>query len=160
MQDNEVVDAIWKTMNSIRTAMLTTMEGGELHSRPMSAFARRDEHAIYFITRFDDKTEAIEQSAPVNLNFSDNSNQTWVSVAGHARVSQDRAKLEELWNTWSEAWLPEGPDAPDVALITVEPVSGKIWDSTSSKLLHAAKTLAAAVRQEPPKGDTAAATAL
>jgi hypothetical protein len=48
--------------------------------------------------------------------------------------------------------LPEGPDAPDVALITVEPEEAKLWDSTSSNLLYMAKVLKAVATQSPPDG--------
>lgn len=51
-----------------------------------------------------------------------------------------------------EAWLPQGPDAEDVALITVEPEEAKLWDSTSSNLIYAGKVLKAVVTQRPPDG--------
>ncbi len=159
MSDYDAAGEIWATMDKVRNSMFTTEEEGELHSRPMAAYPARDEHAIYFVSRTDHKVREIEGGSPVNLSFSDNSNNTWVSVFGHARVSQDRTKLRELWSNWAEAYLPQGPDAPDVALITVTPVSGKIWDSASSKLVQVAKTLVASARQVPPK-DTVAETAL
>ena len=159
MSDYDAATQIWATMDKIRNSMFTTMEDGELHSRPMAAYPARDEHAIYFVTRTDHKVEEIEERSLVNLSFSDNSNNTWVSVSGHARVSQDRQKLRDLWNHWAEAYLPQGPDAPDVALITVEPISGKIWDSSSSKLVQTAKSLIASATQQPPK-DTVAETTL
>ena len=68
-------------------------------------------------------------------------------------MTQDRAKLEELWSVWSEAWLPQGPDSTDVALIAVEPIDAKLWDA-SSKLIYAAKMLAAAAVQKPPSDGT------
>lgn len=77
---------------------------------------------------------------------------TYVSVSGTARTSQDREKLRDLWSLFSEAWLPEGPDAEDVALITVDPEDSKLWDSTSSNLLYAAKVLKAVATQHPPSG--------
>ena len=36
------------------------------------------------------------------------------------RSSMDRPRRNELWNTWVEAWLPQGPDDPSVVLIKVD----------------------------------------
>jgi general stress protein 26 len=91
-------------------------------------------------------------SAPVNLAYSDAHKNTYVSLSGTARTSQNREKLRELWSMWSEAWLPEGPDGADVALITVDPEEGKLWDSTSSNLVYIAKVLKANATQTPPDG--------
>jgi hypothetical protein len=41
-----------------------------------------------------------------------------------------------------------------VALITVEPDDAKLWDSTSSNLIYAAKVLKANATQTPPSGGT------
>jgi general stress protein 26 len=102
----------------------------------------------------DAKVGEIGGSAPVNVAFSDEHKNTYVSVSGVARTSQDREKLRELWSMFTEAWLPEGPDAEDVALITVDPGEAKLWDSTSSNLVYAAKVLKAVVTQRPPSGGT------
>ncbi|HEX8840128.1 MAG TPA: pyridoxamine 5'-phosphate oxidase family protein [Sphingomicrobium sp.] len=147
---------IWKAIEDLRITMLTTHEGGELVSRPMSSLARPEDGAIYFVTRMDAKVGEIGQSAPVNLAYADTGKNLYVSVSGRAETSQDRAKLRELWSMWVEAWLPEGPDGEDVALITVTPEHAKIWDATSSKLIYAGKVLKAVATQRPPDGGTVA----
>lgn len=143
---------IWDAIAAQRIAMLTIEEDGRLVSRPMASLARPDEGLIYFVTRTDAKVGEIGGSARVNLAYSDPHKNNYVSLSGTARTSQDRAKLGDLWSMWAEAWLPEGPDAPDVALITVEPQEAKLWDSTSSSLLHVAKVLKAVATQTPPDG--------
>jgi len=40
---------------------------------------------------------------------------TYVVLQGIARVSQDRAKIDELWDKTYEVWFPNGKDDPDVA---------------------------------------------
>jgi len=147
---------IWKAIEDLRITMLTTHEEGELVSRPMSSLARPEDGAIYFVTRMDAKVGEIGQSAPVNLAYADTGKNLYVSVSGRAETSQDRAKLRELWSMWVEAWLPEGPDGEDVALITVTPEHAKIWDATSSKLIYAGKVLKAVATQRPPDGGTVA----
>lgn len=148
------VSQVWDAIEKQRIAMLTIEEEGGLHSRPMAALARREDGKIYFISRTDTKVGEIGGSAPVNVAFSDPHKNTYVSVTGTARTSQDRAKLHELWSMFTEAWLPQGPDAEDVALITVDPAEAKLWDSTSSTLVYTAKVLTAVATQTPPSGGT------
>jgi general stress protein 26 len=136
--------------------MLTVEEQGQLVSRPMSSLARPEDGCIYFVTRMDAKVGEIGQSTPVNLAYADTSNNLYVSVSGHAQTSQDRAKLRELWSMFVEAWLPQGPDGEDVALITVSPDQAKIWDATSSRLIYAGKVLKAVATQKQPDGGTIA----
>jgi general stress protein 26 len=69
------------------------------------------------------------EAVPVNLAYADTDKNNYLSVSGTARMNQDRQKLHELWSVWSEAWLPQGPDAKDVALIAVEPDDAKLWDA-------------------------------
>lgn len=143
---------IWDAIAKIRIAMLTLEEEGRLVSRPMASLARPEDGRIYFVTRTDAKVGEIGGSAPVNLAYADPHKNDYVSVTGTARTSQDREKLRELWSFFTEAWLPQGPDAEDVALITVEPDEAKLWNSTSSDIVYAAKVLKAVVTQRRPDG--------
>lgn len=154
MADEGSPEDVWAIVKKQRIAMLTVEEEGRLVSRPMSCLARPEENRIYFVTRIDAKVGEIGGSAPVNLGFSDPHKNTYLSLTGTARTSQDREKLRELWSPHTEAWLPQGPDAEDVALITIEPEDAKLWDATSSALVYAAKVLKANVTQTPPDGGT------
>lgn len=143
---------VWAAIEKQRIAMLTTLQGDHLVSRPMASLARPEDGKIYFVSRMDEKIGEIGGSAPVNLAYSDPHKNTYVSISGLARTTQNREKLQELWSMWIEAWLPEGPDGEDVALITVDPNEAKVWESTSSTLLYAGKVIAAVIRQRPPDG--------
>jgi general stress protein 26 len=144
---------IWSALKKLRIAMLTTDEDGHLVSRPMASIGRPEDGKIYFITHTHNHIAGRNEGARVNLAYADTDKNTYLSIYGIARMTQDRAKLEELWSVWSEAWLPQGPDSADVALIAVEPIDAKLWDA-SSKLIYAAKMLAAAAAQKPPSDGT------
>ena len=147
---------VWAAIKNVRVAMLTTEDEGELVSRPMSSLARPEDGCIYFVTRMDAKVGEIGEMTPVNLAYAETGKNLYVSVSGSATTSQDREKLRELWSMWVEAWLPEGPDGSDVALVTVVPEHAKIWDSTSSRLIYAGKVMKAVATQRPPDGGTVA----
>ncbi|SMF61644.1 pyridoxamine 5'-phosphate oxidase family protein [Allosphingosinicella indica] len=146
-------DDVWALLKKQPVAMMTTEEAGQLVSRPMYSILRPDENRIYFITRLSSgKVGDIGGTARINLAYSDPGKSDYVSLAATASTSQDRAKLGELWSMSAEAWLPEGPDGADTALITVTPDEAKLWDANSSSLLYVVKMLAAVARQSPPDG--------
>jgi len=146
-------ETIWTAIARLRVCMLATQEEGRLVSRPMASLARREEGKIYFITHLaTGKVGEIGGSAPVNLAYADTHANTYVSISGTARTTQDRAKLRELWGFFAEAWIPQGPDDADTALIEVEPEEARLWDGTSSSLIQAVKMAAAVATQSPASG--------
>jgi general stress protein 26 len=88
MTEQSDVSLVWDAIEKQRIAMLTIEEDGRLNSRPMAALSRREEGKIYFVTRLDSKVGEIGGSAPVNVAFSDEHKNTYVSITGTARTSQ------------------------------------------------------------------------
>jgi general stress protein 26 len=130
-------------MKDLTVAMLTTTaDDGSLHAVPMARQEVDFGAELWFITVKDSEHVRNLSARPhVGLTFSDRS--SWVSVEGTATLVEDRARLEELWNTFAEAWLPGGPDNPDAALIRVDLAGGEYWDSPGGKvasLISFAKT--------------------
>lgn len=149
--DRDDAAAVWSAVKAQPVAMMTTLHEGAIVSRPMAAHADPEEGALYFVTNLENgKTHDIGSAGPVNLSFSNPGDGTFVSICGQATVSQDREKLRELWNMWAEAWLPDGPDSPDTALITVDPGEATLWNPNSSRIVRTIKTAIAAVTQTPP----------
>ncbi|MGI4876599.1 MAG: pyridoxamine 5'-phosphate oxidase family protein, partial [Janthinobacterium lividum] len=65
MDDGNAAETkLWKLIEDIRVAMLTTEAGGSLESRPMSAYVDKEERIIWFLTRIDSgKTGEIADDA-------------------------------------------------------------------------------------------------
>ena len=117
----------------IRIAMLTTVdEEGHFISVPMAQqevefdgdlwfFAERDSRVVRNLT--------LNPHVGVTLSSSD----TWISIDGDGEVIQDPAKARELWNSWVEAWLPQGPDDPNVVLIKVTGHGAEYWDTPGGR---------------------------
>jgi general stress protein 26 len=98
-------DRVWELMKKISICMLASWDGRELHARPMGAYVRREDNAIYFLSDARrHKDEEIRQYSKVCLAFADTGGQDYVSLSGHAEVSSDRAKIRELWGTPAKAW--------------------------------------------------------
>jgi general stress protein 26 len=70
----------------------------------------------------------LNKDKTVGLFMQDHSK--WVSVNGTAELSQDKAKISELWNESLRPWFPHGKDTPAIALIHVTPTLGEFWDDS------------------------------
>jgi general stress protein 26 len=140
---------VWALMEKIGFCMLASRDGTEIRSRPMAAYVRADEHLVYFLTDADSaKDDEVKAHPEVNLAFADTGAQSYVSVSGRAEVSNDRAKIAELFNTPAKAWW-DSPDDPSLRLLKVRPLDAQYWDSPG-KLRSYVRMAAAAVSDSRP----------
>lgn len=153
---DEVTDRVWELAAKIDICMLTTWNGEQQRSRPMSARPQRDENAFYFLTDVSGEKNAEMEAFPtVSLSWADTGSYRFAVVSGRGRVTNDRAKIAELWSEMDKMWW-EGKDDPTIRLLTVTPERGEIWDSPGA-LVSGAKMLMAAVTGGAPElGDNAA----
>jgi general stress protein 26 len=56
-----------------------------------------------------------------------------VSISGAARVVDDLERKKAMWNTFVQAWFPDGPTDPDVALVGVVVAEAEYWDVKSTR---------------------------
>lgn len=76
-----------------------------------------------------------------------------MSLAGTAEVVNDPARLEEYWNTFTDAWMEGGPDNPENILIHVHADTAEYWDSPGSKVTQVVNLVKAKVTGERYEGD-------
>jgi PPOX class probable F420-dependent enzyme len=136
-----------------RVGMFTTVdEQGRLVSQPMAVQEVTEDGDLWFITeRSSDKVRNIRAEPRVNVSFS--SRDSWVSVAGSAEVLDDPAKLRELWNTFTDAWMEGGPENPENVLIRVSAGTAEYWDSPGSKVTQVLNLVKAKVTGKRLEGD-------
>lgn len=135
-------------------AMLTHVnQQGQLVSKPMATQDVDFDGTVYFIAERDsDQAQELQQNPAVNVAYS--GSDSWVSVAGTARVVNDEAKLKELWDTFSGAWLEGGPENPNNILIEITGHSAEYWDTPGGgKVTQAANFVKAKVTGDTLKGD-------
>jgi len=147
------VDRVWELMKKIGFAMLVTCDGDKLRARPMSAYLKRDENAIYFLTDArHHKDEEIARDPSVNLSFADAGGQKYVSVTGTAVVDNDRAKIKELFSTPAKAWWNSADD-PNIRVLKITPDDAEFWDSPGSVIAYVKMAAAAVTGTRPEIGD-------
>ncbi len=150
----ELTKRAWKTAKDVRIAILITVEKNMAIARPMAAHADPDAHLLHFLTSADSRKthHAGPGGAPATVFF--NEGNTYVSFTGEMSISNDRAKIRELWSPLAKAWW-DSADDPDIRVLTVRPVEGEIWDGPN-KMAAVALMLTAAVTGSKPKvGDHA-----
>jgi general stress protein 26 len=140
-------------MKKITFAMLVTRDGDKLRSRPMAATVEPEHNAIYFLTDARrHKDEEIERDHHVNLAFADPSAQKYVSVSGLATVSNDRAKIRELFSIAAKAWW-DSADDPNIRVLQVAPDEAEYWDSPGTIVSYVKMAVAAVSGSRPDLGD-------
>ncbi len=133
--------------------MLTTINGGQLRSRPMSTQEFDEGGELWFFTSDDThKVDEIEADNRVNAAYSKPDDNVYVSVAGRAAIVKDRQKIEELWNPILKAWFPDGLDDPTLCLLKISVEEAEYWDSPNSKIVQLVGFVKALVTGQPADG--------
>jgi general stress protein 26 len=144
---------VWELVKKIGFAMLVTRDGNKLRARPMSAYPEPDGNAIYFLTDARrHKDEEIARDPNINLSFADTGGQKYVSVTGTAAISNDRARIRQLFSTPAKAWW-DSADDPNIRVLKVTPDDAEDWDSPGSVISYVKMAAAAVTGTRPDLGD-------
>jgi general stress protein 26 len=143
-------ERIWNLMEKFPVCTLTAWNGSELRSRPMAAFVRRRNDAIFFLADSSYFTDqAIRAHPGVSLTFADSASQQIVSVAGTAQMSADPSVIRELWATPANA-LWDSADNPSIRMLRITPLRAELRDGPG-------RTVKAVSMTNPAPGSAAAA---
>lgn len=138
--ESEKIAKLGELIADIDIGMLTTVDDdGSLRSRPMRYRQSKDgfDGKLYFFTHASShKVAEVGHDQRVNVAFANPKNQNYVSVSGGASVSNDRAKMQELWSPIFKAWFPDGLEDPDLALLVITAEGAEYWDSPTSPIAH------------------------
>ena len=153
--DPDAVATVRDLIKDERTCMFTTVSpDGAIVSRPMATQEVEFDGDVLFVAERDShKARDIAAQSPAKVNVAYSSQSSWVSLSGTASVVDDRARLEELWNTFTDAWMEGGPENPTNVLIKVDAASAEYWDSPGSKVTQVLNLVKAKVTGERFEGD-------
>ncbi|WP_313196122.1 pyridoxamine 5'-phosphate oxidase family protein [Shinella zoogloeoides] len=151
----EAIDRIWQLAEDIDMCMFVTWDGEYTRARPLSARVHRNENAIFFLVNAESaKNGQLERFPKVTMAWSNNSSYKYVTISGHAKVTNDRSKIEQLWEKTDEAWWDSAQD-PEIRLITVAPDESELWDSPGKMVAVAKMVMSAITGAKPDVGDNA-----
>jgi general stress protein 26 len=118
------------------------MPDGTLRSRPMATQQTESDGDLWFFTQASAaKAEEIRANPHVNVSYAEPRENRYVSVSGTATLVRDRRKIEELWDQLYKAWLPQGLDDPDLALLRINVERAEYWDAPSGTMAEIAGLL-------------------
>jgi general stress protein 26 len=129
MAASKKIDELYDLITGIETAMFTTRRPtGQLVSRPMATQDRIEGADLWFVTNAEThKLDDLTLDPHVNCSYYNNRTHEWVSVAGLARVTKNKARIRQLYKEGWKAWFGDeggdrdgGPNDPRIALILVE----------------------------------------
>lgn len=132
--DPEDVEKVRSLMEDMDIAMLTTTDSSSLDhrltSRPLSTQIAEDDGDVLFLVR---RSSAVARDVLANpqVNVAYASSKAWVSLAGTARVIEERALVEKLWTRGADAFMEGGPENPDNVVLKVSGDTATYWGGSS-----------------------------
>src|SRR4051794_41870236 len=94
----------------------------------------------------------IGPKSQVNLSFANAGSQKYVSISGSAVVSNDRAKIKELFSTPAKAWW-DSADDPNIRVLKIAPEDAEFWDSPGTVISYVKMAAAAVTGTRPEIGE-------
>jgi len=142
LQSDEAIEKI-KELSKGTCFFCTRRALGESEgARPMAAQKVDDEGNLWFMSAIDShKSLELAEDPTVDLYFQGSPHSDFLHLTGRATISQDRSKIEELWNPIVKTWFTEGKDDPRITVIKVEPISGYYWDTKHGGMIAGIKML-------------------
>lgn len=149
----EAIDKLRDLIQDIETAMLTTIDGGLLRSRPMVTQQTEFDGDLWFFTNVQThKVAEIMKDSRVNVSYASPDSNTYVSISGTAEFSTDEDKMAELWNPLQRAWFPDGLEDSNLILLNVKVEQAEYWDTASNTFVQIAGFLKAITTGESATG--------
>ncbi|WP_323718607.1 pyridoxamine 5'-phosphate oxidase family protein [Paracoccus aminovorans] len=123
----EQAGRFWDRLEKVNSGMLGLVEAPRLV--PMSHYVDRDSRTLWFITaKGTDLVQAVAGGGKPALHaVADESGGLFARLDGTLALSDDRAKLDELWNAVASAWFEEGKQDPDLQLMRLDLTGAEIW---------------------------------
>ena len=133
---NDQLKDLREKIKDVKFGMFTTLNPeGKVTSRPMTSQQLDDAGNVWFFTSDEsDFVRHLSMHPQVNVSFADPEDSLYVSIAGHAELTRDRAKIDELWSPLVSAWFDGGKEDPHLALVKVHVNTAEYWDTHSSKM--------------------------
>jgi general stress protein 26 len=152
---SDETDIITTILTAGRTATVTTRTAdGALHSRPLAVLDDEFTGTLRFFTA-DPSAKTADIAAHPEVNVAIGDGKGWLSCAGVARVTHDRALLERYWNAFADAYFEGGRDDPAAAMLEVDVDTVEYWDLDKPKVAQAFEVVKGIVtKSQPDLGDT------
>lgn len=125
----EIKQHFWKKLADSPFVMIGLDSGGQ-HAEPLTAQLDEDQvDALFFFVGKDNRLAAGGQAM---AQFVAKGHDFFACLSGAARIDNDFALIDKLWNKQVEAWFPGGKDDPNLALLRFDIDSAEMWETDMS----------------------------
>ncbi len=122
----------WSRLDDINSGMLGVTQDSRLV--PMSHYTDRKVGVLWFITAKDTDLARSVASGPQDAMHvvSDAGQGLYARIHGTLSLSDNRAKLDQLWNAVASSWFEDGKQDPDVQLLRLDLTEAEVWATGGS----------------------------
>ena len=154
-QQQDQVEEVWGLIEAIKIAMVVTHDGRghELRARPMAAHSDPLQNVVYFLTDVGSaKVAEIVDNDDVCLAFADPKGRDYLSITGHASLSNDRTLIRRLWSDEEQAFWRDEND-PSLRLLRVDVLEAEYWRGPAAVTGYVKTLLAHLANRRPALRD-------
>jgi len=124
----EIKRTFWSKLADSPFVMLGIDGGG--HSEPLTAQLDDDQvDTLFFFIGKDNRAAGGGRSM---VQFVSKGHDFFACLSGTARIDNDFAQIDKLWNKQAEAWFPQGKDDPNLALLRFDIDNAEMWETDIS----------------------------
>lgn len=148
LRARSAIKKIQELVDKAQTCFFCTAasRGGSLGARPMSVREVDDEGNLWFLSANDShKNKELTADPTVDLYFQGSAHSDFLHLSGHATISTDKERIQELWKPIIRTWFTGGVDDPRITVIKVTPKSGYYWDTKHGNAVAGIKMLIGSV---------------
>jgi general stress protein 26 len=121
-------------------------DGGPIPTRPMTVQDVDDDGCLWFLSASDSEQNAqIADHHTVQLMFQGGAHAGFLTIYGHAAITTDPKRIDELWEPLHKVWFTEGQNDPRITVIKVVPEHCYYWDTKHNRAVVLAKLVAGAI---------------
>lgn len=129
MADNqEIKRTFWAKLADSPFVMLGVEGGG--HHEPLTV--QLDDDQVDTLFFFIGKDNRAAGGGKGMVQFVSKGHDFFACLDGTARIDNDAAQIDKLWNKQVEAWFPGGRNDPNLALLRFDIDSAELWETDIS----------------------------
>lgn len=119
----EIKRTFWAKLADSPFVMVGLDAGG--HSEPLTA--QLDDEAVDTLWFFIARDNRMAAGGPAMVQFAAKGHDFFACLSGQARIDNDFAQIDKLWNKQAEAWFPGGKSDPNLALLRIDIADAEMW---------------------------------
>lgn len=125
----ELKQHLWSKLAASPFVMIGLMDSDQ-HHIPLTA--QLDEDQVDTLFFFVGKDNRLASGGRAMAHFVSKGHDYFACLDGTARIDNDFALIDKLWNSQAQAWFPGGKDDPNLALLRFDIHSAELWETDMS----------------------------